>query len=285
MFRSIIQHLRFAFSILLLPIFLFALVELKTAQINVSAAVLLFVLLHLLVYPSSNAYNSLQDKDQGSIGLVKSPLPAAKELVWVTLVMDIAAVLLSLLINGYTALGVFVYILFSRLYSHRGIRLKKYPLIGFLTVFIFQGFWIYVLVQYAVGGVGVQLSYLMAICASCLIGAMYPLSQIYQHQQDKEDGVTSMSYLLGYRGTFLFSGLLFLAGTFIYVYSHLLEHRETEVTVFMICQMPVVLFFLYWFVKVWKETDEADFKNTMRMNIIASFCMNISFIILFCCKQ
>jgi 1,4-dihydroxy-2-naphthoate octaprenyltransferase len=35
------------------------------------------------------------------------------------------------------------------------------------------------------------------IAASLLIGGFYPLTQIYQHRQDKEDGVRTLSMLLG----------------------------------------------------------------------------------------
>ncbi len=285
MLRSVIQHLRLPFSVLLMPVFLFAMAELNGHQIYIRHAILLFLVLHLLVYPSSNAFNSLQDEDKGSIGLVKKPLPVPDELAWITWVMDALAVALSVMISIGAASGILIYILFSRLYSDRKIRLKKYPVIGFLTVFIFQGFWIYILVQYAVAGIGIKDSYPLAVCASCLIGAMYPLSQIYQHKQDKEDGVTSISYLLGYRGTFLFSGLLFLIGTSIFISMHLVDRNLNVITFFMLGQLPVVLYFLYWFYKVWNDTSEANFKHTMYMNVISSVCMNITFVILFFCKQ
>src|SRR5207302_499043 len=45
--------------------------------------------------------------------------------------------------------------------------------------------------------------------ASLLIGGFYPLTQIYQHKEDLEDGVDSISYKLGYRGTFIFTGIVY----------------------------------------------------------------------------
>jgi 1,4-dihydroxy-2-naphthoate octaprenyltransferase len=42
---------------------------------------------------------------------------------------------------------------------------------------------------------------------------------------------------------------------------------------------PVVLYFFYWAVKVWKNERQANFSNTMRMNIIASVFTNIGFIV------
>jgi 1,4-dihydroxy-2-naphthoate octaprenyltransferase len=101
-------------------------------------------------------------------------------------------------------------------YSYRGIRLKKYPLTGFLTFFIVQGavtfYTIYKGISYDENA---RPPLLPMLISSLLIGALYPLTQIYQHKQDKEDGVTSISYKLGYKGTFVFSGLLFTSASVI----------------------------------------------------------------------
>ncbi|MFI5187293.1 MAG: prenyltransferase, partial [Chitinophagales bacterium] len=60
--RSTIQLLRFHFSLFLLPVFLFALSQLNT--INWQNAAIVFFILHVLVYPASNGYNSYMDRDQ-----------------------------------------------------------------------------------------------------------------------------------------------------------------------------------------------------------------------------
>ena len=134
---STIQLLRFHFSFFLLPIYLFALSQLP--QIHWSRTILLFFILHLLVYPSSNGYNSYMDKDETPIGGLAAPLQPTKQLFYVSIVMDIIALGVSLFISWITTLCILFYITASRIYSYRGIRLKKYPVLGFLTVFIFQG--------------------------------------------------------------------------------------------------------------------------------------------------
>ena len=48
---------------------------------------------------------------------------------------------------------------------------------------------------------------------------------------------------------------------------------------------PVIVFFLWWMTKVWKDTAFANFKNTMRMNIVASICSNIAFITILIINQ
>lgn len=281
MIKSIVQHLRFPFSVLLLPVFLFAIAELPDQPFNPKSILLLFIILHVLIYPSSNAFNSLQDEDKGSIGLLEKPLPVVKELRYVTIGLDLLGVLLSCMISLETAFAVFIYVLASRMYSYRAVRLKKYAVIGFLTVFIFQGYWIFMLVQYVACGITMQHSWWMAICSSCLIGAVYPLSQIYQHQQDREDGVTSISYRLSYRGTFIFSAILYLIGNILFACHHLQLHQINTILLFNLFQFPVIIFFLWWFYQVWNDHTQANFKNTMRMNIISSVCMNACFITLY----
>jgi 1,4-dihydroxy-2-naphthoate octaprenyltransferase len=273
---AIFQHLRFPFSILLLPVFLFSLFEVKS--LNALTAFLLFVILHVLVYPSSNAYNSLQDRDTGSIGLIEKPMMVPPSLSIITICMDILAILLAFFISWEVSVGVLVYILFSRLYSYRAIRLKKFPILGFLTVFIFQGCWIFLLVQQSFHQAISNQKLLLGICSSCLIGAVYPLSQIYQHQQDKADGVRSISYLLGYKGTFGFAGFLFLLGAGLFLFIH---QREIMVcAIFSFAQFPIIIYFLNWAIKVWQDPKNASYKHTMVMNGIAAVGMNVCFIIL-----
>lgn len=279
MFKPILQHLRFPFSLLLLPVYLFGVFETKYGLFNTDAMIL-FVILHLLVYPSSNAYNSLQDKDEGSIGLVKHPFPPPPELSWVTLLLDIIAIASSCWIHPLVSIGIFVYILFSRLYSYRAIRLKQYPYVGFLTVFIFQGAWIFLLTQFTLTKDIHQCNWVQAITASCLIGAVYPLSQIYQHEQDLKDGVKSISAVLGHKGTFIFSGLIFLLGTNLFCFNHFQESHLVAIKIFLAFQFPVTSYFLYWAVKVWRNQKFADYKHTMQMNLIACLCMNCCFILL-----
>lgn len=292
--KAIVQHLRFPFSFLLLPVFLYSIFCIPVAQLNEQNAWILCIILHLLVYPASNAYNSTQDRDTGSVGLIESPLPIPTKLSRITLILDMLAIFGSLLINVTSTYLVIVYIAASRLYSWRLVRLKQYPIMGFLTVFICQGALVYYLVQYAANQsfdsqihsgllnenfrfVFNKYHLLQATIASLFIGSMYPLSQIYQHQQDKEDGVLTISAAMGYRNTFLFSGIQFVAASAFISSLLLTEQNHFAFAVYGICQFPVVTFFLYWFFRVSKDSGQANYKNTMYMNIISAVCMNACF--------
>lgn len=276
--KSTIQLLRLPFSFFLMPVYWFALGQ--VVYKDRGRALLIFFVLHLLVYPASNGYNSYMDRDSGSIGGVEHPLPPTRQLFRLTIGMDALALLLSCFIDLYFVAGIAVYILASRAYSYRGIRLKKYPVTGYLTVVICQGALVFFLVYHgshfpgATSGTPV----LAMIASSLLVGGFYPLTQIYQHEADRKDGVKTLSLLLGYRGSFVFTGLVYgiAFATLTWYFFSSLEIKEFYVLA--TCMLPVIVYFFIWAAKVWKDPGQANFVNTMRMNLLASVCINAGFI-------
>ena len=209
-----------------------------------------------------------------------------KQLFYTTVLMDIAAVALSLFLSPLFAMCILLYILASRAYSYRRIRLKKYPILGFLTVFIFQGAFIFFCTYKAIAGKqSSDVPVLPCLTSSLLIGALYPLTQIYQHEEDKKDGVTSVSYLLGKKGTFIFSMLLFLAATFLLFVRFKQINEVKHFYWYLFIMLPVVLFFLYWMMKVWRNEDAANFRNSLLMNVLSTICTTIFFITLIILKR
>lgn len=275
---STLQLLRFHFSLFLLPVFLFALSQ--VAHPSWTTATALFFIWHFLVYPSSNGYNSYMDKDSEAIGGLSKPMQPTKQLFVATVVLDITALLLSLFFGFIFFITVAVYILASRAYSYRGIRLKQYPFIGFLTVFVFQGACVYLGTYTALQG---QLppSFSQPLTASLLIGALYPLTQIYQHRADRMDGVTTISYVVGKRGSFILSGILFVAATLCLFFLFSKGGDWGAFFIFLVCTAPVVLFFIWWGAQVWQNEAAANFRNSLLMNVIATLCTTVFFILLF----
>lgn len=267
-----------------MPVYWFALIFVP--EINWGQAILIFSILHILVYPASNGYNSFMDKDVSPIGGLKNPMQPTGQLLHVTILMNLVALALSLFVSLLFTIGIFFYILASMAYSYRKIRLKKYPILGYATVIIFQGALCYFLVYHgssALHTVAVPLVGMLA--ATLLIGGFYPLTQIYQHEADCKDGVTTISYLLGYRGTFIFTGIVYV---FAFITLGWLFYIKEEIGLFIILQLfmlPVAIYFLKWFRKVATDIKEANFKNTMQMNMLASFCTNLGFIILLIVKN
>ena len=276
---STIKLLRLPFSIFLSPLYFFALSQVP--HIQWTKAILIFFILHFLVYPASNGYNSYMDRDIKSIGgLEKPPLPS-RQLYFTTIVLDITAIMLGFIVDPVFGFIMPLYIGASKAYSYRRIRLKKYPVIGYLTVIIFQGALTFGLVYYgsnAATTIGVPWQG-MVICAF-LIGGFYPLTQIYQHQQDLDDGVATISYKLGYTGTFIFCAIVYLFAWLFMAQFFINKKEESKLLLVSIFFVPIIVYFIRWFRAVRKSSSAANFKNTMKMNWLAAACTNTAFIIL-----
>jgi 1,4-dihydroxy-2-naphthoate octaprenyltransferase len=221
------------------------------------------------------------DRDETPIGGLKNPLMPSRQLFFVTIIMDIAAVTIGCAVSIYFSIGVLLYILASRAYSYRGIRLKKYPVIGYLTVVTFQGALIF-LISYHGSSASKTLDVplLPMLAAACLIGGYYPLTQIYQHDDDRKDGVLTISMLLGKRGSFIFCGGIFAAATLLIFLTFQYQHQLRSFYIFLVFTLPMILFFSGWMRKVWKNEAEANFKNSLWMNILASCCTAACFLTL-----
>lgn len=272
--QAILLHLRIPFSFFLMPVYWFAVSQ--SNDIDTSKAIWVFVIIHLLIYPASNAYNSYFDKDESPIGGLENPPPVDKTLYWVAWTMDILAVIIGFfLVNAIFSSAIFIYSLVSKAYSNDVIRLKKYPIFSLIVVGIFQGFWIYLTVyqainQYEIKQILQNDVIFAALLSTILLFAVYPMTQIYQHDEDRKRGDTTMSMLLGIRGTFIFTGLIFgiaFFGFFLYL-------PQSQFHQFLLFNIPTILFFNYWFFKTLKDEKQANFKSTMLLNLLASVCLN-----------
>jgi 1,4-dihydroxy-2-naphthoate octaprenyltransferase len=276
-YKSTIQLLRIPFSINLLPIFLFAI---YAAQDNLSLwpAIGVFVLIHFIFYPASNAYNSYMDEDTGSIAGIKKPPAPTKQLFYTSVLFDVVGLLVSILISiPFFAIN-FLLVILSRAYSFRGIRLKKYGVLAFFMVALAQGGLSFYNMYIGIQGLTYfpNLTWYLLVhilTASLFVGAIYPITQIYQHEEDQENGDTTISMLLGIKGTLAFSGFLFLLSNILLYFIFSLN----DFIIFELCMVAPVAFFIYWAYMVWQDEKSANFKSTMIMALSASIAMITGF--------
>src|SRR5690606_27097194 len=151
----------------------------------------------------------------GSIGGIKSPVKATRDVYYASILLDLSALLIAVFIDLRLALLLTVYIGVSKAYSWRKTRLKRFPVIGWLVVVIFQGGYTYMMVSMVVQnnvsfGWFTQKESLAFLFATLMIGGFYPLTQIYQHEEDTRRGDITISSRLGVRNTFIFSGINFV---------------------------------------------------------------------------
>lgn len=282
--KSTLLHLRFPFSFFLLPVFLFGCAVQK--EMAWWQAGLTFVILHFLVYPASNGYNSYYDKDEKSIGGLKSPPRVSKELYWAALVMDGVALALGFLISELFVLMIFIYGLVSKAYSHPSVRLKKMPILGWLAAGVFQGYFTFLITVVGVAGLGVgslldaKIQFAAMLTTFMLFGS-YPMTQVYQHEEDSKRGDKTLSLKLGILGTFHFTAAFFSFSTLLFLLFFLRYYNLLTAAVFIASLFPVLAFFGSWYLKVRKNPDQVNFENTMRLNWISSICLNAFFLWLF----
>jgi 1,4-dihydroxy-2-naphthoate octaprenyltransferase len=280
--RSAWLHLRIPFSFFLMPVYIFALGI--SPNLGESRLLWSFVIIHFFLYPASNGFNSYFDKDEKSIGGLRNPPPVTKGLYYLSLLFDVVAILLGfLIISTLFAMLLLIYGLVSKAYSHPSIRLKKFPVIGWLTVGFFQGFFTFLMCYIGINDYGIEnlgnIRVLVpAILSSIILLGTYPMTQIYQHEEDEARGDKTISLMLGIKGTFIFVLIVFTlaaAGYVIYFYSfYSLWFGE----VFLLSLFPVVVFFLIWFFRVWRDPAKANFVNTMWLNFLSACCLNAFFI-------
>ena len=281
-YKSALTLMRIPFSVYLMPIFWFAL-STETGY-EVWQAVAVFLILHLLVYPASNGYNSYYDRDEGSIGGLKHPPKVTRQLMHLVLLFDVLAVVLGMLLSPLFGALVALYLLVSKAYSYEGIRLKKYPFLSTFVVTFFQGAFTFVMVLV---GVGFPLTEVLqpphigfALVSTLFLCGSYPLTQIYQHAEDRQRGDRTLSLILGISGTYLFAAISLTLGTLLLLYLYLTTDQVRNIFIFLVCTAPVVYFFAGWVLKARQDLREVSYENTMQMNKISSLSISAAFIIM-----
>lgn len=275
-------HLRIPFSFFLLPVFLFAVsVSPNLVQDRLNWV---FIILHFFLYPASNGYNSYFDKDEKSIGGLKNPPPVTRDLYWISLLLDLCAVILGYIkISPLFAAMLFLYGLASKAYSHPSVRLKKLAVTGWIVTGFFQGAFTFMMCYaginlYEIENLVQPKVVFPAVLASVMLWANYPLTQVYQHDEDAAHGDMTLSRRLGILGTFYFAaGFFALAATGFFVFFSQ-YYGFPYALYFLAALAPVILYFSYWFFLVRKNPAKADYRHTMWLNFISATCLNGFFI-------
>jgi len=282
--HSTLKHLRITFSFNLLPIFLFAL-AITPHSINWIDALVLFVCWHFFIYPASNGFNSYFDKDKESIAGIKYPPKVTKELYYFSIALDVIGILLALCIHLTTAISMLIYGLISKAYSHPLIRLKKRPVVSWIIVSVFQGYFVFLVTYWAIHDIPISrlttsMIQIPALLTTMMLMSAYPITQVYQHKEDRERGDFTLSLRLGVLGTFHFTALGFVITALGYVSYFFYYHDSQTMLLYLILMIPLLIYYIFWYQKVIKSIDLADFEHTMKLNRLSALCLNAFFLLL-----
>ena len=209
-----IAHLRLPFQLLLSPIFLWGFL-LAGGRPN-PELLLAYSAFHLFGYAGGTALNSAYDRDTGPIGGMAHPPPVPQYLLAFSLVWQALGFGLVLLVNATLAAIYTLMFCLSLAYSHPATRWKGKPIAALLTVAAGQGVlaclagWV---TARGEAGSALSASGLLAITGVTLITTgFYPLTEIYQMDEDADRGDQTLAIWLGARGAFRFALTLIMAG-------------------------------------------------------------------------
>ncbi len=147
------------------------------------------------------ALNSAFDRDQGDIGYLDAPPPPPRYLAWFGAGLMFVGQVLALLLPRTFAVLYAVCIAMSVLYSVPPMRLKAVPgadwiinMVGFGALTPLAG--------WAATGKAVSAAGAWVLFAfGNLFAALYPLTQLYQVEEDTRRGDRTLARLLGIRGS------------------------------------------------------------------------------------
>lgn len=274
-------HLRIPFSIFLMPVFLLAWSLLPEPEWW--RVVVVFVSLHLFLYPASNGYNSYFDKDEESIGGLERPPAVEKELYYASLLFDGIALLLGALLGWQYVAMLFVYGLISKMYSHPMVRLKAMPIAGWLAAGVFQGAFTFAMAWVGMTGDNVvtlssPFLWMAASLSTVILLGSYPMTQVYQHEEDGRRGDETISRRLGVLGTFHFTMAMFGLASAGFAIYYLQYYTVRDAVLYFVILGPVLIYFFGWYIQVRRDRSAADFRRTMRLNAISSLCLSAYFV-------
>jgi 1,4-dihydroxy-2-naphthoate octaprenyltransferase len=123
--------------------------------------------------------------------------------------------------------------------------------------------------------------FIPGMLSTLMLWANYPMTQIYQHEEDGTRGDMTSSRMLGIRGTFYFVGATFSIVTVGFVWYFLTFFSGPYAILFLMALFPVIVYFFVWFLQTYRDEAKADFGHTMWLNFISATCLNGFFIYLF----
>jgi len=147
-----------------------------------------FLNVHILLFGGATAYNSWWDKDEGPIGGLKHPPKMAKWMHPVSLLLMFSGWIWSVVIGLEYAAVYGLSLLFFWLYSTPHARWKGRPLLSLVAIAVSTGFNSVLLGLWAAGGVFSTDDLLTALGASTVLLSLYPVSQIFQIEEDRVRG-------------------------------------------------------------------------------------------------
>jgi 4-hydroxybenzoate polyprenyltransferase len=289
-------HLRLPFQLMLAPIFLLGAFS---AGHRASAAwILPFLAVHVGLYGGATAFNSYYDQDRGPISFLKRPRPASVAVRDLALLLQGAALLALLLAAGTEAFTIgLAMAVMGVAYSHPRLRWKASTWGGLAAVALGQGAGaVYLgcfatapplhhapgLIQAAfASGPGAGLARALppglythwtALGAAFVTAGLFPVTQVYQIEEDRARGDLTLPVRFGWRRSFLFAFVFVAVGMLALASGLRLRISRGWWSLLLACPVAFALALVLWGRRFERHSREQNHDWAMTVGSLASSC-------------
>jgi 1,4-dihydroxy-2-naphthoate octaprenyltransferase len=269
-----IAHLRWPYQTLLLS-GTYGLSILYVQEPNFRLFAQYFVLWHLGLYGGATAFNSYWDKDEGPIGGLKNPPPMRPWMRWASffLMMVPAPFLMYDIVSDNLPMVSFaVYVLSFLLfwaYSSPLLRWKGHPYLSVLVIFLSTGTNGFFMGYFSSSGMSFSLlSLLAALGVASILVSLYPISQLFQLEEDRNRGDRTLALQIGVKGVRTYYMYTYSFGSILVGAS--LSFNQLGLAIFFIVA-SLGGFLLTYSVLHKLQGTEKEYKQVMRIKYLSSF--------------
>lgn len=270
--KNFVLHLRLNYQLFILsgPFLLGVLLSKNFSEFQLVQ----FFSIHILLFGGVTAYNSYFDKDEGPIGGLEQPPKMDSWMLvgsWVLQVIGLGIAFYSgLFFTTVYMVSMFIF----WMYSSPHVRLKGKPKASLVAIGVSTAF-CSVLLGYFSGGTSNQIPpnvIIAALGATSLIVSLYPLSQVYQVEEDRKRGDSTFASKYGKRGVKKLFFILFPIGA-VTVSAIVGKINLIFGAVFFIGS---VLFAVYAYKVISAaKMDRSDYKQVMRVKYLGGMAFTL----------
>lgn len=261
--------LRIPYSIYFMPVFWFAMSN--STQFDGWTAVALFIIIHVLLYPSAIGYNYYFADEQADFPVLHRLTGLGAELFWLVMLFDFMAVLSAWFISPVLAMLTLIYALGSKTHGIAKPWLQRLPSLGTAIVSVFQGAFVYGMVLIGLEEEINEAQLVYAGISSLFIAGIYPLSHIGQWASN----IKSAKRMLA---TFVYAGLMFFIAICALIVMYIAYDRYVDAALFLTGILGPGIYFLRWWRLVKLDRDHANQQNANNLQSLASLTATLAFV-------
>ncbi len=274
-YRDLFVHLRLHFQVLLSPVYLWGWL-LAGGRLGLDQ-VLGYIALHVFLYGGATAFNSYYDRDTGPVGGLLHPPPVSRYLLPFSLACKLIGFLLACTVGPGFALVYVVFTVLSLAYSHPSIRLKSSPWSSTTAIGFGQGLVVFLAGWLAekgnLSGVMSIRGALGAMAAIFIILGLYPLTQIYQIEEDTQRGDRTLAVAIGPTKCFIWAISLQIIGGLLLAYVLAKSYSGWYAGIALAGTALQAVLLTYWSRRFDERAIISNYRQVMRLSAVTGISL------------